>query len=64
MPHASPASRSMPQDPFGDDDHGSLPVFALHRGGKLEVRPTVPLRDPTGAPSSASATSVRWPPSR
>jgi malate dehydrogenase (oxaloacetate-decarboxylating) len=37
-----------PVDPPPDPRRGSLsePVFALHEGGKLEVRSTAPLRDP------------------
>jgi malate dehydrogenase (oxaloacetate-decarboxylating) len=31
--------------PAATDDRGDSPVFALHRGGKIEVVSTVPLRD-------------------
>ncbi|MEV4500491.1 NAD(P)-dependent malic enzyme [Streptomyces klenkii] len=33
--------------PDGDDTHGEFfdPAFALHRGGKMEIRATVPVRD-------------------
>ncbi len=34
-----------PLDPYSSDDGRSDPVFALHRGGKLAVASTVPLRD-------------------
>jgi malate dehydrogenase (oxaloacetate-decarboxylating) len=38
-------SLPMPSDVTGTPDAFETPVFALHRGGKIEVTSTVPLRD-------------------